>query len=83
MKYAKISPKAMGMAGGILWGGSTAFFAIMVMAGLPGKEIIEFLNQFYLGYDVSIVGAILGFIWGFIDGGIGGWLLAWLYNYFS
>ena len=75
----KLNPKALGLAAGILCGVSVCLATLFVILR-GGGDHLKLLQQFYLGYSVSYVGAIVGLIYGFIDGFIGGWLLAWLYN---
>lgn len=83
MKYAKLSPKGFGLAGGTLFALAFFFLALWVMAGNSGQEVIDFTSQFYLGYKASLSGAVVGAFWGFLDAGIGCWLFAKLYNYFA
>lgn len=45
-----------------------------------GTEIVKVLGSIYIGYDLTLIGAIVGAIWGFVDGLIGGFLFAWIYN---
>ena len=79
----KLNAKALGFAGGIVWGLSifllTWWFLIF---GYPGR-ILEKLSGVYLGYSVTWYGSLIGLIWGFIDGFIACFVLAWLYNKFS
>ena len=70
---------ALGLAGGIL-SGAAVFLMTLLALIVGGGEHIELLAKVYLGYSISIPGAILGLVYGFIDGFLGGWLLAWLYN---
>ncbi|MFH1307266.1 MAG: bacteriophage holin [archaeon] len=79
---AKLSPKALGLAIGIICA------AVMLLASiwnqffdLTGWKYL--LASFYRGYSFSVGGTILGMIYGFIDGFIFGALTAWLYNKFN
>ena len=74
--------KALGLASGFLWGGAVLVATLWVVVRGGGEHLI-LLNKFYLGYSVTLVGALVGLVYGFIDGFIGGWLFAWLYNRFA
>jgi hypothetical protein len=78
----QLDKKALGLALGIVWGVCVllATLAVMIMGG--GEHLL-LLKKFYIGYSVSVLGAIVGLIYGFIDGFICGWVLAWLYNRFA
>lgn len=78
----ELNNKALGLAMGILWGGGL-FLATLWALFAGGGEHLILLRKFYLGYAISIPGAIIGLVWAFVDGFIGGWLLAWLYNRFA
>ncbi|UCH09195.1 MAG: bacteriophage holin [Fidelibacterota bacterium] len=78
----KLNTKALGLAGGIVWG--LAIFLLtywFLIRGLEGETLAR-LKHVYLGYSVTWYGGFVGLIWGFIDGFIGGALVAWLYNCF-
>ena len=74
-----LKPVALGLAGGILVGGSVAFMTLWILIAGGGQHL-QLIDKFYLGYSVSPLGVLLGLIYGFIDGFICGWLLAFLYN---
>lgn len=78
----KLSPKAMGLAIGLLIGAAVFLATLWSMAVGGGKHLI-LLRQFYLGYSVSFGGAFVGLVYGFIDGVIIGVLVAVLYNRFA
>ncbi len=78
----ELNKPGLGLAAGLLWGGSV-FLATIWLMGFGGGDHLLLLRAFYIGYSVSAVGAVLGLIYGFVDGFIGGWLLAWLYNMFA
>lgn len=77
-----LDKKALGLAAGILWGVSVFLMTLWVMMVGSGGHL-ELLARFYLGYSVSVMGAVIGLVYGFVDGFIGGWILAWLYNAFA
>jgi hypothetical protein len=78
----QLDKKALGLATGLLWGVTVLLVTIWVMVAGGGEHLI-LLGKFYLGYDLTLLGAILGTVYGFIDGFIGGWVFAWLYNKFA
>ena len=78
----KLSVKATALTCGILWGGGIFFLAIFSIFFTTYSDIIIFLSKYYIGLDVSFIGALIGFVWGFLDAGVGGALFAWLYNKF-
>ncbi len=77
----KLSAKGLGLSLGILWGLSV-FLATLWIIWRGGGATLQKLSQFYLGYSVTLGGAIVGLIWGFVDGLIVGALIAVLYNAF-
>lgn len=78
----RLHKTAFGLAAGILWGLAVFVATLWVMAAGGGDHLL-LLSKFYLGYDVSVVGAFVGLAWGFIDGFVCGWIFAWLYNRFA
>lgn len=78
----RMNAKALGFAAGILWGASVCFATIWILVVGSGGETLAKLGVFYIGYDVSWVGAVIGLAYGLVDGFIGGFLLALLYNGF-
>ena len=80
---AKLSIKALGLSLGILWAVSTFIMGLLAMIFGYGREFVQALGKFYLGYKATFLGSIIGAVWGFIDAGIVGIIIAWLYNKFS
>jgi hypothetical protein len=78
----KLSAKGLGLSLGILWGLSVFLSTLWIM-WRGGGATLHKLSQFYLGYSVTLGGAIIGLVWGFIDGLILGALIAILYNVFQ
>ena len=78
----KINATALGLALGICWGASIVITTLWINI-VGGEEILAFLSKFYIGYSVSLLGALVGLIYGFIDGFIYGFFLAWFYNLFA
>ena len=75
----KLRVRALGLAVGITWGLGIFVATLWDLAWGNGRTL-SCLKSFYLGYSVSLGGAIVGLIWGFVDGLICGALIAWLYN---
>jgi len=73
---------ALGLASGILTGLCIFVCTIWAMFKGGGNTLI-LMNQFYIGYSISWIGAIVGLAWGFVSGFIGGWVFALLYNIFA
>jgi hypothetical protein len=77
----KLDPKATALAGGILWGLSVLLATLWIVIKGGGLTLMK-LSQFYIGYSVSIPGAIIGGIYGFVHGFIFFLLFALIYNLF-
>jgi len=83
----RISPAGLGvisfgLAVGVTWALSVAFLAIMVAAFQWGAVFAVVLQNIYLGFSPSFVGAIAGAVWAFVHGFIVGVLIAFFYNRF-
>lgn len=77
-----INPKALGLSVGILWGLSVCLATVWILIAGSAGQTLSKLGVFYIGYDVSWIGAVIGLVYGFVDGFIGGFVLALLYNAF-
>jgi hypothetical protein len=77
----KLDKKAFALAGGITWGLIILVMTFWVMCRGGGHTLV-LVEQFYLGYAISYLGAIIGLIYGFVNGFIVGWIFACLYNCF-
>ncbi len=78
----ELKKTAFGLATGLVWGGGLFVATLWVMMW-GGGEHLRLLGRFYIGYQVSVLGALVGLVYGFVDGFIGGFLVAWLYNRFA
>ncbi|WP_454780590.1 bacteriophage holin [Legionella sp. WA2022007384] len=83
MKGCKLSPVALGLAFGVLWGVSILVLGLIAYYYTYGRGFVVAVGSLYPGYEPSIQGSILGGIIGFIDAFITGVIIAWLYNVFS
>lgn len=82
----RLSPKALALACGLLWGCGILTVALVNLA-VPsyGFAFLRSISSVYFGFRASggVVNAFVGGIYGFVDGGIAGLLVAWLYNLFA
>lgn len=83
MTHNKLSPLAMGLAFGILWGVSILIIGLVAHLANYGTAFVTSMGVVYVGYGPSILGSIIGGIIGFIDAFILGAILIWLYNIFA
>lgn len=81
--FAPLHRSAMGLAFGIVFG--TAVFLVTVISidrdGHSARHV-GLLSQFFVGYSVSLRGALIGLVWGFVSGYVLGWSFALLRNAF-
>ena len=76
----RLDVKALALTSGIVWGAAIFLSTLwLIVFGFHG-ELMQKLDHFYFGYDVSVVGAFIGLAWGFVDGLVCGAVFAWLYN---
>lgn len=82
----RLNISAMGMAFGLLWGGSILFVgAANLIWPAYGQAFLQLCASFYPGYapGTGIGSIVTGTIYGLVDGGVGGAFFAWLYNLFA
>lgn len=82
MSKCKLSPLALGLACGILWGASVFFTALLAFYFSYGTAFVSAMGTMYIGYEATIIGSFIGGALAFLDGLIGGAIFAWLYNCF-
>ncbi len=82
-----LSPKALAIAMGGLWGGYV-FLLGLILTAFPNarffwvsQELLEMLATLYPGYAPTVLGSFIGLAWGILCGIIGGHIIAWLHNY--
>lgn len=68
---------ALGLASGLIVFGMTV---TVILRGRPLESTLWLLKQYFLGYSVTIPGALVGFAWGFIIGFVAGWFIAFCRN---
>lgn len=83
MSGCKLSPVALGLSLGIIWGLSVLCMGLMAYFYTYGKPFVDAMATLYLGYEPSIKGSIIGGVIGFVDAFIMGLLIGWLYNMFN
>ncbi|MCX7114919.1 MAG: bacteriophage holin [Gammaproteobacteria bacterium] len=83
MIKCKISPLALGLAFGVVWGLSVFITGLTALFFSYGKPFVDAMSTMYIGYEPSLTGSLLGGLFGFLDGLIGGAIIACLYNCFA
>jgi len=81
----KLDVKAMGIALGTIWAIILFVATVWVWIGMEyfktsGGATMILLNRFYIGYSVTLLGAIISIPYAFVNGFIAGGILAWVYN---
>ena len=80
----KISPVALGLTLGILWGASMCGITILhaIFPGY-GSDYFQLIGSIYPGISGSDVAVDFAFsaVYGIVDGLIFGFLIAWIYNF--
>lgn len=81
MNNSRLSPLALGLASGILWG---VIFFILVLLGsyFAGAPLVK-MGTLYVNQGPSLLTCILIGIIAFVKAFIFGFILAWLYNLFA
>lgn len=81
--FAPLHRAAMGLAIGIVFG-TVVFLATVISMDrdLEAARHVGLLSQFFIGYSVSLRGALVGLAWGFATGYVLGWSFALLRNVF-
>ncbi|RMG05981.1 MAG: hypothetical protein D6726_00270 [Nitrospirae bacterium] len=77
----KLKPVALGVAVGLVWGGSLFFTTwISYFTGYATLFLKTLAESIYPGYSISPLGSVLGFVYGFLDGLISVTIIGWIYN---
>ncbi len=84
----KLDSRALGLALGTLWMLVLFIATIWVWIGVAyydtkGGGTLILLNRFYVGYSVSLAGALISIPYAFVSGFIGGSIIGWVYNMFT
>ena len=77
----KLSPVALGVALGSVWGVSLFIITWISYYTGYGKLFMEVLAQsIYPGYTITPLGSFLGLLYGFADGFVSVALIGYIYN---
>lgn len=81
----KLDVRALGLALGSLWSIVLFTATIWVWIGVDyydtkGGGTLILLNRFYIGYDVTLRGALISIPYAFISGSVAGCIFGWVYN---
>lgn len=82
MNKCRMSPFALGMALGLVWGLSLLIMGLVACYVDYGRPFVTSINTLYWGYEPTILGSFIGAGIGFVDAFIGGAIIAALYNCF-
>lgn len=81
---AKLDTVAMGISLGSLIG--LGIFVVTNVLIFKGGSVVgpnlALLNQYFIGYEVTLTGSLIGLVYGFMSGFILGFLIAFLRNIF-
>lgn len=77
----KLKPLYLGLAIGIVWGGSLFLTTwLSYFTGYGELFLRTMADSIYPGYSISPLGSLLGLIYGLIDGVVSGYLVGFIYN---
>ena len=79
----RLSIKALGIVGGLLWGGAILMCGIAnLVTGSYGAEFLRAVSSIYPGFHASrsVVDVLVGTCYALVDGGFAGVVFGWLYN---
>ena len=82
MTNCKLSPLGLGLALGVLWGGSLLLLGLLTHYEFGGI-VVASLRKVHVIYDFTIAGSFVAGLIGFLDGFFRGAILALLYNLFA
>ena len=82
--FARMDKLAFAVALGVV-AGFVTFTATLSLVFKGGETVgrnMQLLSEFFLGYTVSVTGALLGFAYSFLWAFLWGWTFAYLRNFF-
>ncbi len=82
-KPCKLSPRALGLSLGIIWGLAVLIIGLAATFWGYGTQFVSMFEALYPGFKLGIQGCIIGGLWGLVDGFVFGVLLGWIYNRFN
>jgi hypothetical protein len=83
---ARLRAHIMALVFGIIGGVFLFLVTIwLVIRGPTGPKAtvgphLELLNNYFPGYEVSVLGSFIGFFYGALTGAVVGWVIAFVYN---
>lgn len=80
----RLSLKALGISGAILWGGAILMCGIANLASDSyGTEFLRVVSSIYPGFHASrsFADILVGACYALVDGGLAGVVFGWLYNW--
>lgn len=83
MTNCRLSPLALGLSLGVVWGLSLLVMGLIACYYSYGQPFVMAVSTLYLGYEPTVMGSVIGGLIGFVDAFIGGVIIAWFYNLFS
>ena len=83
---ARLRADVMALVFGIV--GGTLMFVVtiwlVVLGPTDGQSTVgshlELLNNYFPGYEVTVVGSFIGLFYGALTGAVVGWIIAFVYN---
>ena len=80
--FARYDRLALGAAVGVVCGLGLFLATVLVLVDAPGDpgRVLSLLGQYFLGYEVSWMGAVIGLVGAGSSGFLFGWMLAILIN---
>ena len=82
---ARLRADVMSLVFGIIGGALLFLLTIWLVVRGPtdGQMVgphLELLNQYFPGYEVTVLGSFIGLFYGAITGAVIGWVIAFVYN---
>jgi tetrahydromethanopterin S-methyltransferase subunit G len=81
-RLMRLNAIVYGLVFGIIFG--LVIFIATIWLVIKGGPVVgpnlSLLNQFFIGYRVTVFGSFIGFIYGFITGFLIGFIIAFIYN---
>ncbi len=82
IRIVRLEAVVQGVVVGLMCG--LAVFLATISLVLRGGRVVGphlvLLAQFFVGYDVTVVGSLVGFAWGFVYGFAAGYFVSLVYN---
>jgi hypothetical protein len=83
MSYAKLSPKAFGLAFGTLWALIVVIMGIVAHFHPVGVWFVNSVKALYVGYEMTWMGVLIGTVMAFVHLFVKGFFLGAFYNFFN